>query len=119
MRNLAAGGAAADDIIAATGTAGRWSRTLDLADRASVAAFAAEWDGPLHILVNNAGVMACRRRAREGWELQFATNHLGHFAFTTGLHARSRPRRSRVVRSALRAHVRSAVVFDDIHFRAR
>ena len=45
------------------------------------------WDGPLHILVNNAGVMASPlTRTPEGWELQFATNHLGHFALATGLH---------------------------------
>ena len=60
---------------------------LDLADQASVAAFVAGWDGPLHILVNNAGVMAApETRTPEGWELQFATNHLGHFALATGLH---------------------------------
>ena len=47
----------------------------------------AGWDGPLHILVNNAGVMASPlTRTAEGWELQFATNHLGHFALATGLH---------------------------------
>src|SRR5262245_25318060 len=52
---------------------------LDLSDQASVAAFVARWDGPLHILVNNAGIMATPElRTAEGWELQFATNHLGH-----------------------------------------
>ena len=61
---------------------------LDLSDQASVRAFAAAWDGPLHILVNNAGVMALPelQRSPEGWELQFATNHLGHFALALGLH---------------------------------
>src|SRR5579871_6512359 len=59
---------------------------LDLADQASVAAFVLGWHGPLHILVNNAGVMATPElRTPQGWELQFATNHLGHFALTTGL----------------------------------
>ena len=44
--------------------------------------------GPLHMLVNNAGVMALPelQRTPEGWELQFATNHLGHFALALGLH---------------------------------
>jgi NAD(P)-dependent dehydrogenase (short-subunit alcohol dehydrogenase family) len=52
-----------------------------------VASFVAAWDGPLHILVNNAGVMALPEiRTQEGWEMQFATNHFGHFALATGLH---------------------------------
>lgn len=54
---------------------------LDLADQASVAALAAAQDAPLDLLVLNAGVMACpETRTAEGWELQLATNHLGHFS---------------------------------------
>jgi NAD(P)-dependent dehydrogenase (short-subunit alcohol dehydrogenase family) len=59
--------------------------TLELADLASVRRAAAEATsyGPLHLLVNNAGVMAAPRRAtRDGFELHFGTNHLGHFALT-------------------------------------
>ncbi|AGZ41775.1 SDR family NAD(P)-dependent oxidoreductase [Actinoplanes friuliensis] len=61
---------------------------LDLADLDSVAAFARWWRGPLHALVANAGVMAVpeRRLTAQGWELQLATNHLGHFALATALH---------------------------------
>jgi NAD(P)-dependent dehydrogenase (short-subunit alcohol dehydrogenase family) len=94
---------------------------LDLADQASVAAFVANWDGPLHILVNNAGVMAApETRTPEGWELQFATNHLGHFALATGLHdALVRAGGARVVAVSSSAHLRSGVDFDDIHFRER
>ena len=57
---------------------------LDLASLASVAAFADGWDGPLDLLVNNAGVMAPPRRrvTEDGFELQMGTNHLGHFALT-------------------------------------
>jgi NAD(P)-dependent dehydrogenase (short-subunit alcohol dehydrogenase family) len=57
---------------------------LDLASLASVEAVAGQWDGPLHLLVNNAGVMAPPRlrRTSDGFELQFGTNHLGHFALT-------------------------------------
>jgi NAD(P)-dependent dehydrogenase (short-subunit alcohol dehydrogenase family) len=57
---------------------------LDLASLASVAAVAENWSGPLHLLVNNAGVMAPPdlRRTEDGFELQFGTNHLGHFALT-------------------------------------
>ena len=57
---------------------------LDLASLASVQALAEGWDGPLHLLVNNAGVMAPPqlRQTDDGFELQFGTNHLGHFALT-------------------------------------
>jgi NAD(P)-dependent dehydrogenase (short-subunit alcohol dehydrogenase family) len=58
-------------------------RRLDLADLASVRAFADEWEGPLDVLVNNAGVMALPERwTADGFELQFGTNHLGPFALT-------------------------------------
>jgi NAD(P)-dependent dehydrogenase (short-subunit alcohol dehydrogenase family) len=57
---------------------------LDLASFASIKALADGWDGPLHLLVNNAGVMAPPelRTTEDGFELQFGTNHLGHFALT-------------------------------------
>lgn len=57
---------------------------LDLADMASVREFGEQWAGPLDLLINNAGVMAPPRRARtrNGFELQFGTNHLGHFVLT-------------------------------------
>lgn len=57
---------------------------LDLASMDSVRHFAGGWEGPLDLLVNNAGVMAPPRRAhtRDGFELQFGTNHLGHFVLT-------------------------------------
>src|ERR1700745_4447930 len=87
VRNTAAGDETAEDIVATTGNKQVYVAPLDLADRASVAAFVAAWDGPLHILINNAGVMASPlMRTPERWEMQFATNHLGHFALATGLH---------------------------------
>ena len=94
---------------------------LDLADRASVAAFTANWDGPLHMLVDNAGIMASPlMRTPEGWEMQFATNHLGHFALANGLHdALALARGARVVSVSSAAHLRSPVVFEDIHFDRR
>lgn len=58
-------------------------RRLDLADLASVRAFAVAWSGELDILVNNAGVMAVPfSRTADGFECQMGTNHLGHFALT-------------------------------------
>ncbi len=57
---------------------------LDLSSLASVRAFADRWEGPLDLLVNNAGVMTPPkyRETPDGHELQFGTNHLGHFALT-------------------------------------
>ncbi|WP_371781323.1 SDR family NAD(P)-dependent oxidoreductase [Streptosporangium subroseum] len=121
VRNLEAGERTAEDIIATTGNKQVLVAPLDLSDQASVAAFIAAWDGPLHILINNAGVMASpETRTSEGWELQFATNHLGHFALATGLHrALAAADGARVVALSSSAHLRSPVVFEDIHFRNR
>src|SRR5437763_2762849 len=64
------------------GDGAQW-RPLNLADLASVRAFAQEWEGPLDLLVNNAGVMMVPRQSTaDGFELQLGTNHLGHFALT-------------------------------------
>ena len=68
-------------------------RPLDLADLRSVRAFAARWSGPLDVLVANAGVSArSLTRTADGFELDFGTNHLGHFALTNLLlpHVRDR-----------------------------
>ena len=121
VRNLAAGERTAADITATTGNQHVLVVPLDLADQASVASFAAGWEGPLHILVNNAGLMASPlMRTPQGWEMQFATNHLGHFALATGLRrALAEAGRARVVSVSSTGHLNSPVVFDDIHFRAR
>jgi NAD(P)-dependent dehydrogenase (short-subunit alcohol dehydrogenase family) len=89
---------------------------LDLADQDSVRAFVEAWHGPLHILVLNAGVMATPLgRTKEGWELQFATNHLGHFALATGLrdHLVSQ---ARVVAVSSVGHINGDVIWDDPNF---
>ncbi|GGN52952.1 putative short-chain dehydrogenase/reductase [Streptomyces albiflavescens] len=58
-------------------------RRLDLADLASVREFAAGWQGDLDLLINNAGVMNIPEAStKDGFEMQFGTNHLGHFALT-------------------------------------
>jgi NAD(P)-dependent dehydrogenase (short-subunit alcohol dehydrogenase family) len=79
---------------------------LDLASAASVRDFAEAWDGPLDLLINNAGVMAPPKFAKtaDGFERQFGTNHLGHFVLT-GLLLRSLIRaEGRVVTVASIAH---------------
>jgi NAD(P)-dependent dehydrogenase (short-subunit alcohol dehydrogenase family) len=116
VRDIAAGEKAAAEIAGGNGRV-RVAR-LDLADRASVSEFAADWEGPLHMLVNNAGIMATpERRTPEGWELQFATNHLGHFALTTGLHgALAAAGGARVVMVSSVGHVNGEVLFDDVNF---
>lgn len=88
VRNTDAGESTATDIRKATGNDAVHVRRLDLVDQASIAAFTSNWAGPLHILVNNAGVMALPTLdlTPDGWEEQFAANHLGHFALALGLH---------------------------------
>jgi NAD(P)-dependent dehydrogenase (short-subunit alcohol dehydrogenase family) len=121
VRNVGAADPVVADLVRATGNPAIDIRPLDLADRASIAAFVADWDGPLHILVDNAGVMASPlSRTADGWEMQFATNHLGHFALANGLHpALAAAGGARIVSVSSSAHQRSAVIFDDIHFEHR
>ena len=118
VRHPEAGERAAKDIMASTGNKQVLVAPLDLADQASVAALVARWDGPLHILVNNAGIMASPlMRTPQGWEMQFATNHLGHFALATGLHkALAASRGARVVVVSSVGHINGEVMFDDINF---
>ena len=121
VRNTDAGAQTAADITATTGNQNIHVAQLDLTDRASIATFVAAWDGPLHILVNNAGVMALpEQHTPEGWEMQFATNHLGHFALALGLHdALVADGAARIVSVSSSAHLMSPIVFDDIDFAFR
>ncbi|MFJ5035352.1 SDR family NAD(P)-dependent oxidoreductase [Streptomyces sp. NPDC088560] len=121
VRDLAAGVRVAKEIAPATGPGTVDAAPLDLADQKSVHAFVAAWRGPLHILVLNAGVMASPlERTKEGWEMQFATNHLGHFALATGLHsALTAAHGARVVAVSSVGHVNGGVIFDDINFEQR
>jgi NAD(P)-dependent dehydrogenase (short-subunit alcohol dehydrogenase family) len=94
-------------------------RHLDLSDLRSVKTFTDEWDGPLHILVNNAGIMAVPQleETSQGFELQFGTNFLGHFALAIGLHrALASANGARVVSVSSSGHLHSPVIFDDLHF---
>jgi NAD(P)-dependent dehydrogenase (short-subunit alcohol dehydrogenase family) len=90
-------------------------RELDLADLASIRAFADGWEGDLDVLVNNAGVMATpERRTKDGFELQIGTNHLGHFALTNLLLPRIR---DRVVTVSSGAHRVGSIRLDDLNWQ--
>jgi NAD(P)-dependent dehydrogenase (short-subunit alcohol dehydrogenase family) len=124
VRNIEAGKKVASEIAEKLplGAAAPRVAPLDLADPASVRGFVRAWTGPLHILVNNAGVMALPKLTRTpaGYEMQFATNHLGHFALTTGLHRwLAAADGARVVAVSSIGHLYSPVVFDDLHYRFR
>ncbi|MEU6860583.1 SDR family NAD(P)-dependent oxidoreductase [Glycomyces sp. NPDC046736] len=92
---------------------------LDLADLDSVAEFAerVHKDGrPIHGIVNSAGVMACpETRTAAGWELQFAVNHLGHFALVGRL-APLLAEGARVASVSSGGHGISPIRWDDVHF---
>ena len=121
VRDLDAGRRVAADITATTGNTAVTAAPLDLADPASVRAFIDAWTGPLHVLVNNAGVMMTPETyTPQGWELQFATNHLGHFALALGLHgALAADGAARIVSVSSSGHGNSPVVFDDLFFDRR
>ena len=116
VRDPAAGEAIARSIDGRTAV-----QPLDLADPGSIAAFVAGWSGPLHILVNNAGVMSLPRTlTAAGWEMHFAVNHLGHFGLALGLHpALVAAGGARVVSLSSSEHQGSPVVFDDVNFARR
>jgi NAD(P)-dependent dehydrogenase (short-subunit alcohol dehydrogenase family) len=93
-------------------------RELDLADLASVRSFAQAVSDPLDVLVNNAGVMMPPRTVtRDGFELQFGTNHLGHFALTGLLLERLADGTDpRVVTVASVEHKPGRIDFDDLAY---
>ena len=94
---------------------------LDLADPASVRAFTGAWSGRLDAVVANAGVMALptRQLSPQGWELQLATNFLGHFQLITGLHEQLAASRGRIVMVSSGVQRSNGVDLDDLHFTRR
>ncbi|MEU9239183.1 SDR family NAD(P)-dependent oxidoreductase [Streptomyces shenzhenensis] len=122
VRRPEAGEQVAAGLRGATGNDAVHVARLDVADLDSVRAFTAAWQGPLHILVNNAGIMMPPEleRGTGGHEQQFATNYLGHFALALGLHrALAGGDGARLVSVSSTGHLYSPVVFDDIDFRFR
>src|SRR5882757_6706780 len=119
VRRPDAAEAAAEELRRSTANPTVDVRYLDLSDLHSVRAFTTAWKGPLHILVNNAGIMAVPEleKTPQGFELQFGTNFLGHFALTVGLHrALAAANGARVVSVSSIAHLFSPVIFDDLGF---
>jgi NAD(P)-dependent dehydrogenase (short-subunit alcohol dehydrogenase family) len=112
VRNTDKGRAAAASMPGETDV-----RELDLASLNSVREFAAGWDGEIDLLINNAGVMVPPlSRTAEGFELQFGTNHLGHFALTNLLleHVSGR-----VVTVSSMAHRSGRIDFDDLNWERK
>jgi NAD(P)-dependent dehydrogenase (short-subunit alcohol dehydrogenase family) len=112
VRDVEKGNAAAATMAGATEV-----RRLDLASLASVREFAAAWEGDLDLLINNAGVMVPPfARTEDGFELQFGTNHLGHFALTNLLldHITGR-----VVTVSSTGHRMGKIDFDDLNWERR
>lgn len=119
VRNLDTGKRVAAEFNAANDNDNTRVAYIDLSDQQSVRDFAARWHGPLHILVNNGGIMALPELARtkEGWEMQFATNFVGHFALTVGLHAALvAAGGARIVSVSSSGNLIAPVIFDDLHF---
>ena len=123
-RDVAKAEGVAEGIRSSTGNARVDVLELELTDPANIRAAAKRWLGghdELHFLVNNAGVMACPlERTAEGFELQLATNHFGHFLLTgllVPLLRKSAP--SRIVNLSSAGHRMSDVVLDDLHYENR
>ncbi len=120
-RNMDKAAAARDEIAASHPDADLEIVALDLSDLDSVEAAAAEVSarpGPLDVLINNAGVMVPpERKTKDGFELQFGTNHLGHFALTGGLIEKLLAAEApRVVNVSSMAHRAGKMDFDDLNW---
>ncbi|MCB0928788.1 MAG: oxidoreductase [Mycolicibacterium insubricum] len=112
VRNTAKGEAAADTMFGNVEV-----RELDLANLRSVRAFADGLDDEIDILINNAGIMAVPYGlTADGFESQFGTNHLGHFALTGLLLPRIT---DRVVTVSSMAHWTGRINLDDPNWKAR
>ncbi|KAM7499678.1 hypothetical protein LguiA_024092 [Lonicera macranthoides] len=132
VRNMAAGKEVKEAIVKETPNANIDAIELDLSSMASVRKFVSEYKSagrPLNLLINNAGIMATPfSLSKDNIELQFATNHLGHFLLTNLLldtmknTARQSKREGRIVNVSSEAHrfpYREGIRFDKINDRER
>jgi NAD(P)-dependent dehydrogenase (short-subunit alcohol dehydrogenase family) len=123
VRNQAKGEAAAERIREKTDGAHLSVRSLDLASLTSIGSFSDELlreNRPLNILINNAGVMTppTRQTTEDGFELQFATNHLGHFALTAQVLPLLRAGEARVTTQVSLSANQHALNWDDPNWEA-
>ena len=119
--------AAIADIGATAKGPGARFEMLDLSELASIRAFAGRWGTtPLHILINNAAVMACPLdRTHDGFEMQIGTNHFGHFllgvllapALEVGARRQGKP--ARLVSLSSIGHRRSDINWEDPNYLIR
>ena len=112
------------EITASTGNSSIDLLELELASLAKVKASAEDFLSrfkSLNLLINNAGIMACPEgKTEDGFELQFGSNHIGHFYFTNLIMpAILKGAPARVINLSSLAHRISPVLFDDIHFAER
>jgi NAD(P)-dependent dehydrogenase (short-subunit alcohol dehydrogenase family) len=121
VRNAELGAEVAKQLVESTGNSKIRLEQLELTSPKSVAAFVDRWDGPIHVLINNAGIMAAPLdRTPEGWELQLATNHIGHFALAVGLRtALAKANGARIIALSSPAHLANPVNFDDLQWEDR
>jgi NAD(P)-dependent dehydrogenase (short-subunit alcohol dehydrogenase family) len=119
VRDVAAGTAAAERIHSSTGRVRPAVIELDLMSPSSITKAASGWSGSLDILVANAGIMVPPEfRTPDGWDSQFMTNYLGHYAFVTRLHAAlAASGDARVVLASSNAHLLAPVDLDAISDR--
>jgi len=121
-RDLVKAEAALDEIEAASKTK-VYLHQLDLSSQSSVRACAQKLNTILtriDVLINNAGVMACPEwRTSEGFEMQFATNHLGHFLLTNLLLPLLRSSSARVIVLSSLAHKQGKMDWEDLHFHKK
>ena len=113
--------AAADRIRTSVPTTDLQTGLVDLADLSSIRSYAEEYlqeDAPIDVLINNAGVMACPfMTTKDGFEMQFGTNHLGHFLLTNLLMPAIRSGQNpRIINLSSAGHTHSDVSLDDPNF---
>lgn len=123
-RNISKGQGVVDSVLREFPDAEIDVGELELSVPDSINAFSEEWlakHGQLDMLILNAGIMACPlSRTQQGWEMQLATNHFGHFLLTQqlmpALTKAGQDRGARVIALSSAGHVMSGVLFDDLHF---
>jgi len=120
-RDINKGNAAAEDIKKDTGNENISVMQLDLGSLESVREFATNWkqkDAPIHLLINNAGIMACPySKTKDGFETQIGVNHLGHFLLTyLLLDYLKKPGNARVICVSSAGHRMGSMRWDDMNW---